>query len=441
MDTIFAPITAVHKTSIITLRISGQEADKIFKIFSIKKTIKARYAHLCELKYADKIIDKALLIYFPAPNSFTGEDIIEISIHGSLAIYKQIIAILANINGFRWAEPGEFSKRAFLNNKLDLLQAEAINDLIKAQTTKQSERALAQLQGKYSNFFLEFREKFIEIRAYLEAFIDFPDEDIPEEKFTEINNIIGDLKYRISKLQQNFNKEKAIMQGINISIIGPVNAGKSSLINYLVGKEVSIVSDIAGTTRDLIEVNLDLAGYAVTLIDTAGLREYSNDKIEQIGINKTKEKAANSDFKILLLAADQIAEIANYQDYIDANSLVVINKCELNTNSDGAYANITKNSLKISVKKQLNLDLLLKKITTLIAENYNLEDNIAINKERHYNIVNEIYVELAKIDLTNDLVIIAEILRRCTFLLEKIVGLIDVEDILDKIFLSFCIGK
>ncbi|MFZ8864433.1 MAG: GTPase, partial [Rickettsiales bacterium] len=269
----------------------------------------------------------------------------------------------------------------------------------------------------------------------------FPDEDIPEEKLTEIINIIGDLKYRISKLQQNFSKEKAIMQGINISIIGPVNAGKSSLINYLVGKEVSIVSDIAGTTRDLIEVNLDLAGYAVTLIDTAGLREYSNDKIEQIGINKTKEKAANSDFKILLLAADQISEIANYQDYIDANSLVVINKCELNTNSDGAYANITKNSLKISVKKQLNLDLLLKKITTLIAENYNLEDNIAINKERHYNIVNEIYVELAKIDLTNDLVIIAEILRRCTFLLEKIVGLIDVEDILDKIFLSFCIGK
>jgi len=203
----------------------------------------------------------------------------------------------------------------------------------------------------------------------------------------------------------------------------------------LAGKDVSIVSNIAGTTRDVIEVNLDLSGYLVTLIDTAGIRLKSKDEIEKIGIEKTKEKANNSDLKIILLSADQLDEHENYKEYIDENSLLVINKSDLGSN----YS--LTNSLTISVKHQKNLDLLLKKLQNLIELQYNSDNNVSINKERHYIIINEIIAELNKVDLNGDLIFTAEILRRCTDLLGKITGIIDTEDVLDKIFTSFCIGK
>lgn len=435
MDTIFAPINSILKASVITIRISGSKALEFYNIFSIQNDITPRYSTLCALTHKSKLIDKALVVYYKAPNSFTGEDIIEVSLHGSLSIYKQVIEILTNIEGYRFAEAGEFTKRAFLNNKLDLLQAEAVNDLVNANTIKQSDKALEQLEGKNSNYFIKLREKLIEVRAYIEAFIDFPDEEIPISKLVEINNIVKSIKKDFINLIKNFKKEKAIIHGIQISIIGPVNAGKSSLINYLAGKDVSIVSNIAGTTRDVIEVNLDLSGYLVTLIDTAGIRVKSKDEIEKIGIEKTKEKANNSDLKIILLSADQLDEHENYKEYIDENSLLVINKSDLGSN----YS--LTNSLAISVKHQKNLDLLLKRLQNLIELQYNSDNNVSINKERHYIIINEIIAELNKVDLNGDLIFTAEILRRCTDLLGKITGIIDIEDVLDKIFTSFCIGK
>ncbi|MBT4878341.1 MAG: tRNA uridine-5-carboxymethylaminomethyl(34) synthesis GTPase MnmE [Alphaproteobacteria bacterium] len=435
MDTIFAPINSILKASVITIRISGCKALEFYNIFSIKNNITPRYSTLCALTHNSKLIDKALVVYYKAPNSFTGEDIIEVSLHGSLSIYKQVIEILTNIDGYRFAEAGEFTKRAFLNNKLDLLQAEAVNDLVNANTVKQSDKALEQLEGKNSNYFIKLREKLIEVRAYIEAFIDFPDEEIPISKLAEINNIVKSIKKDFINLIKNFKKEKAIIHGIQISIIGPVNAGKSSLINYLAGKDVSIVSNIAGTTRDVIEVNLDLSGYLVTLIDTAGIRVKSKDEIEKIGIEKTKEKANNSDLKIILLSADQLDEHENYKEYIDENSLLVINKSDLSSNCS------LTNALTISVKHQKNLDLLLNRLQSLIELQYNSDNNVSINKERHYIIINEIIAELNKVDLNGDLIFTAEILRRCTDLLGKITGIIDIEDVLDKIFTSFCIGK
>jgi len=435
MHNIFAPITATIRSSSIIIRISGNNLDEFFSYFALKKNLIPRKSYVIDLKKSGQAIDQVLLTFFKSPNSYTGEDVIEISHHGSQIIYEKIINELAKIPNFRFANPGEFTKRAFLNNKIDLLQAEAIDSLIKAKTGNESQIALKQLYGENSKYFNKIRDDLVHMRAYFEAYIDFPEDDLDPAAFEEarknLANIITEINERINK---DKNIPKLIESGIKIAIIGPSNAGKSSLINSLAKKEVAIVTNIAGTTRDALEVNIDLAGFQVSLIDTAGFRETSNE-IEQIGINKAKEKIATSDLIILMIPADNLDEYDNYA-YLEQGKLIkIINKIDLKkANADWA-------DLQISLKEQIGIDKLLSYLEKKIKEKYNIEENHYITNQRQHKLCEELARELEKINLDAELVIIAEHLRRASNIIGRITGLIDIEEILDKLFSSFCIGK
>ena len=440
MDTIFAPITATISGAIITIRISGDKATNIIDFFAIKiQKLKARYVYLQELQYQGKLIDQVLITYFPAPHSYTGEDVIEISIHASKAIYRKITYLLSQIEGFRYAEAGEFSKRAFLNQKIDLLQAEAIDDLIKSNTEVQANQALKQLYGSNSNKFLNWRSKLIKIQSYFEVFIDFPDEDIPQDKINEAQKLINDLTFEIKQYLNNNNVAEIIREGIKITIIGPTNSGKSSLINNLSGRDIAITSDIAGTTRDVIDVHLDLSGYPVILTDTAGLRS-TNDTIEQIGIEKAKEQARNADLVILLVPVLELDILKDYQEFVNDNSIIVANKTDLLNSEELNILQKHPQINFIAVKYNHNIDNLIKIITNFIADKYQDNDSL-ITRQRHRDLMNEIHNKLQQINFADDLEILAENLRAVISCFSQIVGHIDVEDILDDIFYNFCIGK
>ena len=433
--TIFAPITPTIRSSTIIIRISGKDSLKILEKFKIKILPTPRFQHLIKLKdQKEELIDQALLTYFKAPNSYTGEDVIEIALHGSIAIYKQVIEILSQIDNFLFAEPGEFTKRAFLNQKIDLLQAEAIADLINAETEIQAKLALKSFSGETSSIFATLREKIISTRAFIESYIDFPDEDIPEEKLAESQEILNDIKTLIGK-NLSSSLGESIRKGIKVAIIGPPNSGKSSLLNHLAKQDIAIVSNIAGTTRDSIETHLDIAGFPITLTDTAGLRENTNDEIEKIGIERSMKQAKIADFKLFLISSTEIETLAEYQKFIDKKTILIINKSDLSKAK-------APNALNISVKTETGIQELFKILKNKISNEYqDLNDSI-ITRKRHRQILTEISTIIDIIDLKNqELEISAEQLRRISTEFSKLTGHIDIEDILDKIFSSFCIGK
>jgi tRNA modification GTPase len=435
MHNIYAPITSTVKSSSIIIRISGTDLSEFFKYFSIKKEIIPRMVNLINLKKSGENIDQVLLTYFKAPNSFTGEDVIEISHHGSQIICDRILRELAKIPNFRFANPGEFTKRAFLNNKIDLVQAEGINDLIKAITPKEAEIALKQLYGENSKYYQSLRDKIIKIRAYLEAFIDFPDDDLDPHELKKIARDIEVIRNEINgRLAKDKNIPKLIEHGIKIAIIGPTNAGKSSLINMLANKEVAIVTNIAGTTRDALEANIEIAGFKVTLIDTAGFRK-TNDQIEKLGIEKTEKMIIDSDFILLIIPADNLYEFKNYQNLPQHKIIKIINKIDLADVAEPC------SDVNISIKENRGINELLSFIEDKIRANYNIEDNHYITNKRHKFLCEELAIELNKINIDDELIIIAEHLRRSSDIVGRITGIIDIEEILDKIFSSFCIGK
>lgn len=439
MDTIFAPITSIISGAVITIRISGKDCLKIKNKFNIIADLKIRYNHLVTLKLAQEIIDQVIIVYYKAPHSYTGEDVIEISIHGSKIIYQRLIKELANITDFRFAEPGEFTKRAFINRKLDLIKAEAVDDLIAAETPLQAKQALQQLYGKNSKVFEEWRAELVKIHSIIEAYIDFPDEDLPEDNIKESYSLISQLKHNIAKVLDDNQVGEVIREGINISIIGPPNSGKSSLINNLSGREIAIVSNISGTTRDAIDVHLNIAGFSVILTDTAGLRK-TDDTIEKMGIDKAIEKAQSAHFKILLLPVEEL-DITEYKNFIDKNTIIVANKIDLL--KENILAKLQQNRSDIcfiSVKENKGINILVDSLEKLIINNYQKQDTI-ITRERHRNILQNINSELEDIDFSDNLEIISEKLRIVINRLGKMVGTVDIEEILDNIFANFCIGK
>ena len=469
MDTIFAPITSIISGSVITIRISGADYIKIKEKFAINIDFKPRYSHLVNLKINNKILDQVVLTYFKAPFSYTGEDVVELSIHGSKFIYQTIIKALGEIDGFRFAQAGEFTKRAVINNKLDLIQAEAIDDLIASETELQAGQALNQLYGNNSKIFANWRSELIKIQSFIEAYIDFPDDEIPDEKIAEANELIKNLRQQIQEKINDNNVGIIIREGIKIAIIGPPNSGKSSLINNLCGRDIAIVSDISGTTRDAIETHFNIAGFAVSLTDTAGIRD-TDDVIEKIGIEKSFENAHNADFRILLLSVPKLEQqeiekfdllqffsekIAEYQEFLTDNTIIVINKIdllssEINRQSvkiEERYFNDIKklqaqydNISLVAVKENYGVGDLVKTLSKLITENYNKTDSI-ITRERHKKIMYDIMQIMVNIDFYEELEITSEKLRIIANHLGKIVGNIDIEEILDNIFANFCIGK
>ncbi len=435
-STIFAPITANLNSATIIFRISGPKALTILELFAVKLQPKPRYAHLVELRYQGQLIDQALLTFFKAPQSYTGEDVIELAIHGSSSIYKKIIKILAEHSDFNYAQPGEFTKRAVHNNKLDLLQAEAINDLIKAETDKQANLALKQLSGEFSDFYKKLRDDLVKSRALLEAYLDFPEEVIPDNDFAELKNLLDNMLISLRKKLEDNKAGELLQQGLQLAIFGPPNSGKSSLINYLAGKDIAIVSEYAGTTRDIISVKLDIAGYPVIISDTAGIRS-TEDQVEKIGIEKAEQLVKTADLKILLLAIDNLESAADYQDFLDQDSLLVINKNDLAQNEQPQI----KYDLAISLKAEQQLDNLLKLLEQKIIEKYQITEDIILTSGRQRAVIEQVVDVLNVINLNNELEIVAEQLRNISNLLGQLLGIVDIEEVLDKIFREFCIGK
>jgi len=370
--------------------------------------------------------------FFAAPKSFTGEDVAEISIHASPFIAKQIFEILGALENCRFAAAGEFSKRAFLNGKLDLVQAEAIPDLIAAETAAQHKQALQQLSGKLGEIYEDWRLHLIEISALIEAAIDFPDDDLPQNICDKVEAEVKKLSGEIATHLDDKKIGQKIKDGLSLAIIGAPNVGKSSLINFLAQSEVAIVSEIAGTTRDVVETHLAIAGVPVKICDTAGLRETA-DKIESEGIRRALQKAAAADLKIFLIDAQNPIW---RDDLIDENTIVVVNKIDLVSEQ--------KNSadfLNISLTSKINTSQLIKKLEEKILKIIPAQNSPAITQERYRIALKNAVENLENFSLQKNIELAAEDLRLTAREIGKITGKIDIENILDVIFSRFCIGK
>ena len=452
-DTIVANATPLIPSAVGIVRISGDEALKISrKIFTLPKNkeIKPRHAYFGKiLDEKGEVIDEGLLIYFKAPNSFTGEDVIEIYPHGSVPVIKQIISECIKL-GCRMAEPGEFTKRAFLNGKIDLTQAEAIAELINAKTEKASKVAVNILEGKLSKKINRLREKLLELISYIEAELNFP-EDVEEIPKNLIEENLKEVLNNINELLKSYKKGEILREGIKLAIVGRTNVGKSSLFNALVGYERAIVSDIEGTTRDFIEEIVSIKGIPVKLLDTAGIRE-TKDKIEKIGIERAKAKIEEADIVIFVFdvsvgLTDEDLKI--YEQVKDKNPIVVGNKIDLLKNKENLdklkEKYYFKNIIFVSSKTNLNLNLLEEEIFKRLGLLEEQDREVYINL-RHYNLLKNSKEKLEYIlENLEELIEHKELLmlniREAQNYLEEIVGLITTEDILGNIFQNFCIGK
>ena len=442
--TIYALSTASGISGLAVIRISGNNTKKIITKLIGSDIPKPRTATLKKFKSSKtkELIDEGLLLWFPGPNSYTGEDMAELHVHGSKAVIDLLYKEISSNQNCRLAEPGEFTKIAFINNKINLLKAEGISDLISAETEIQRQQAAKLISGKSSEKFDSVRSKLLKILSYIEAKIDFPDEDLPENI---LDNIKFDVQDIIKELEKIINDQKVgerIREGFKIAIIGPANVGKSSLLNYLADRDVAIVSEIAGTTRDVIEAHLNLDGYPVIISDTAGIRD-SKDEIEKKGIKLSLKRAEDADLKIIILEPKSIDFKRFLKNIVDERSIVIVNKMDredLKVNEE-----IKKlNPVYISVKKNINLDSLVAEIKKNLENKFISTADIFITRSRHReNIINcinhlkKFYDKSSLEDFDKG----AEDLRLAIRHLGSIVGKVDVEEILGSIFNDFCIGK
>ena len=357
-DTIFALATPPGKSGVAIIRLSGRGSLAALRQLTGLTDISPRMAYYAAFHSPDGVIDRGIAMYFQAPQSFTGEDVVEFHLHGSLAVIKEFLAALGEMKGLRPAEPGEFSRRAFINDKMDLLEAEGLADLIDAETPAQKTQAIRQMQGDMSHYFEELRTRIIHCLAQLEAYLDFPDENIPESVLAKTENDIRELHHVIGHALDDRHRGERLREGIHIVILGAPNVGKSSLLNVLGNREAAIVSARAGTTRDIVEIHMDIAGYPAIIADTAGLRETADD-IEEEGVRRALKRAGEADIKLVLFDGAAWPEMdAASQAQIDDNSLIIINKydiCHSRESGNPSY-------LFISSKTGQHIDLLTKKL-------------------------------------------------------------------------------
>lgn len=441
-DTIFAFASAPVRSGVVVLRISGPHIDTVLKALSISPPLPPRKAQRVTLMDASthQTIDEALALFFPAPHSFTGEDVLELHIHGSQAIMARLIALLAALPHLRLAQAGEFSKRAFIHGKMDLVAAEGLIDLIDAQTSSQADQALRQLQGHTGRVYEQLRTDTLRSLALLEAYMDFPDEDLPESVLASITADVAGLAKRIEGMLADGKKGQKLREGLEIILLGAPNAGKSSLLNALARRDVAIVSPIAGTTRDIIEVSLNLAGYPVTFIDTAGLRE-TQHSIEKEGIRRALERAENA-----LLILEIIDIVSPTESYIKSSlknpirTLKIYNKLDHCTHASPQKDSCT-DTFYISCLTGQGIDELIATITCIITDSYAQSEPALITRERHRLALEETKFHLEQFSEKSAIEINGEHLRRATTTLGSITGKISVDDVLDVIFSTFCIGK
>ena len=442
--TIYALSSGPGVSGVAIIRVSGPEAANVIKSLTGKEIPKPRVATLRKINNINtsELIDEGIIIWFPAPESYTGEDMAEIHVHGGKAVILTVQKEISKIKNCRLAEPGEFTKLAFQNGKINLLKAESIADLISAETEIQRLQATKIMKGKSSEKFNELREKLLKILSFVEAKIDFPEEDIPEENLKKIKQDSSDTLKEINKILNDQKIGEIIREGFKIAIVGPTNAGKSSLLNNLSNREVAIVSEIAGTTRDVVETHLNIDGYPVIISDTAGIR-VSKDEIEKKGIKLSLKKAENADLKLVVVDAKSIDLSGFLNDLLKNDAILVINKSDLL--KEKLDPEILKlNHVLISLKDNLNIDLLISKIKNSLKNQFITEEDILITRERHRQHLLQCAEHLKNFSDKNDKKDFdkgAEDLRLATRQLGMIVGKVDVEEILGSIFNDFCIGK
>ncbi len=432
--TIFALSTASGVAGLAVVRVSGHLALTALKTISRKSHFDPNV--LTRTSFYDSkngnLIDRGLAVYFAKPKSFTGEDVVEFHIHGGRATVDLLLKTLTGINQLRLAEPGEFSKRAFINNKMDLTAIEAMGDLINAQTELQHNQALSQMDGSLNKLYLSWRKSLIELVAYLEADIDFAEEDIPDDVLKNINEKIEKLLAEMNEHINQRNQGEILRDGYRVAIVGTPNVGKSSLINLLANRDVAIVSDREGTTRDALEVRLNIAGFPVVFTDTAGLRQTS-DEIEKKGIEITQKKIDEANLVIELF--DDPTKLNFYDE-----RLTILNKCDLHNKENKIYDRATN----ISVTTGDGIDHLIKQISDKVSNNFGSYSDTIPTKTRYIlGVQNSIQslLNAKTIDLKNNSELMVEELRLAIQEIGKITGHVDVEEYLEVIFKDFCIGK
>ena len=440
---IYALSSGRGPSGIAIVRISGSETLKICQNLTKSKDIKSNEVNFCKFYNPNNgnVIDpEALLLWFPRPNSYTGDDLAELQIHGSNAVINALLRVLSEQKNCRLAEPGEFTKIAFQNDKIDLLKAESIADLIHSETELQRQQAVKLVQGNASNYYNDLREKIIKSLAFIEAKIDFAEEDLPEKVLKDAHKSIKEIHSEITKIIEDNKVGEKIRDGFKVSITGEVNAGKSSLLNLLSKREVAIVSDEAGTTRDVIETYLNLDGYPVILADTAGIREAKNE-VEKKGISLALGKSKEADLNIIVIDNSSKKINKEVQKMINKDTIIFLNKSDV---SDKQNHRFNVDTVLASVKNNKNIDKLIDLIKAKLSKKFTSNNSALITRERHRVKLNDCLKEIDKFlkkDQNKDLELAAEDLRMATRHLGSIVGKVDVEEILGSIFKDFCIGK
>ena len=442
--TIYALSSGAGLSGVAMIRISGSQTQKIIKSITGRDLPQARMATLRKINNINtsELIDEGIIIWFPGPRSYTGEDMAEIHVHGGKAVILAVQNEISKIKDCRLAEPGEFTKLAFQNGKINLLKAESIADLISSETEIQRLQAIKIMKGNSSKKFNELRNKLLKILSFVEAKIDFPEEDIPEENLKIIKQDSLDVLNEINKILNDQKVGEIIREGFKIAIVGPTNAGKSSLLNNLSNREVAIVSEIAGTTRDVVETHLNIDGYPVIISDTAGIRD-SKDEIEKKGIKLSLNKAENADLNLVVVDAKSIDLSGFLNSFLKNDAILVINKSDLMREKLNPEIQ-ELNHVLISLKDNLNIDKLIKKIKEKLKNKFISEEDILITRERHRQHLIQCVDHLKDFADKNDKKDFdkaAEDLRLATRQLGMIVGKVDVEEILGSIFNDFCIGK
>ena len=446
-DTIYALSTPWGMSGVAVVRVSGPGALTGLTQISGRPDLAARQAHLLRLMDpADQhLIDQALVLAFPAPHSFTGEDVVEYQIHGGVAVINDMLRVLSTLPGYRMALPGEFTRRGFENGKMDLTEAEAIGDLIHAETEAQKKQALSQMEGSLSKLYDEWAQRLVRSLAHLEADLDFPDEDLPEGVAHAVTPV---LQTFIKDLDEHLNDNRRgerLRDGIHVAVIGAPNAGKSSLVNALAQRDVAIVSEHAGTTRDIIEAHLNVGGFPVILSDTAGLRPdqigtQGQDSIEGEGIRRALQRAESADIRVLVFDASLLPELDQHTTkLIRENTIIVFNKAD---QYKGDIPSVMCHvPVVISVKDDKGIDQLTHALLVMIREMIGTRETPSLTRERHRTALQECKTSLLRALNAPLPELMAEDVRLAMRALGRITGRVDVEDLLDVIFRDFCIGK
>ena len=439
-DTIFSLATAVGRSATAMVRISGPRVNDVPELLGFARP-EPKIASVRILKHQKKKLDQSIVLFFKGPESYTGEDVMELHLHGGRAVIEGVYSALSAQKGFRFAENGEFSKRAVINGRIDLTEAEGINDLINAETEAQRDQGLNQLEGALRLQLEKWSNDLKGFGAHIEAYIDFPDEQIPENVLSDLLQGVEETNRELKEFVDDDRKGEILRSGLKVAVIGPPNVGKSSFVNWLTKRDIAITSEKAGTTRDIVEAHLDLGGYPVTVADTAGIRE-SEDTIEQEGIRRARSWSESADLRVLILDPETAEDANAFSDLLKSGDPILMNKADRITivkkKMSAAYS-------LVSVKTGYGLESILSELTTIAKRKMGTQKPTTITQARHRALLNDCLTALreAHFGLRNhaDLELIAEDFRSAIYCIGRITGHIDVEDLLDVVFKEFCIGK